>query len=116
MSVAIKIEDSKDFNAPEFGQRYSAALSNGCGLVVELFNGHWTNADGKCSRYKTITLYQDEKLSLKLLEPVTTKLLNPQLVGEIDRALGEIERLDKDFMMMNTKTFTDARGNVWVRK
>lgn len=97
-------------DVPKFKREYSAALSDGRSIKITIYNlmrGHRSNSGELTQRDGKWILFDPERIA--------EKILDPNLVPQIERLVAEIFRLDRDFMHNRPGEYMDENGETWQR-
>jgi len=102
--VALKREEQ-----PEWRCVYTASLPRSCKLKVELRSWALGRMDSS-----EITQSNGKWVLFDLKAPAD-KILDRELLPDVERLCAEIQRMDHEFLASRPNEFTDERGDTWRR-
>lgn len=96
-------------DGPKLQRVYTARLPRGCRLQVK----RWTGYGG---RYDVSNITQaNGRWVLFDVERPADKILDRELLPDVERLCAEILRLDREFIASDPREFTDQQGHTWRR-
>jgi hypothetical protein len=101
---------SKPEDRPEFERIYQASLPRSCALKVRLY----TSSFGTRSDMSEITQWNGRWVLFDVHRPAD-KIIDRELLPEIERLCTEIVRMDRAFLASDPREYVDEQGHRWWR-
>jgi hypothetical protein len=109
LSLPIKVTDVRE-DAPEFRRDYESVIVRGIKVKISVRRGFFRG-----SYYKSGELTQPNgKWVLFDPEDVADKILDPEILGEVERVCSDIIAMDNAWRSEPKRAFVDKNGQQWV--